>query len=934
MDGELLNLLQSTKSTDNLDNQGGTGLFGRGQTNNTYTHLTYWGPHQRWTIRSGKMAIFWQRYCELVHERPEGQYSLAERPFETMPVIVEGTLKFQIEDPSSPIHEAYGPDFILAVVACYQQAIEEIMALSEQRIELICCVIESDQMWEDNGTAGGETVMAHQFRLQFPYCKTDVGIQNQTIRARAIQLLRHNNVVSRLPQQPINDWETILNPMVVQEPVVMYGSKCQANRPNMSLTYILNLVGEDHINSGLAPELPLETVFHRQNHTHIQQGIVEFASLSADRPLDFWLPMFLSIYYWMVITLPRNDHTKPIKMNSPGGLSGSRSTPPGLYAQEEETDLELAERFIQMLGRERLENQPSWLDVGRALYNASSGGEDGLNTWIRWTEQSDDHDSEECRNLYPGFRGSYVTVKTLAWFARKDSPDQYLAWHKSWCQPAMERATSCLHTDVARALYRVYWLEFVCSSLDKGAWYFFADHRWNRLDNGLVLRQAISGDFLKRFELVRTEISRQIQESEDRHVKDTGEVLIKKIGNLIGKLKTVSFKTNIMKEAMEFFHNDNFDRAIDSNENLLGLTNGVVEVCDDQAYVREGRPEDFVSKCTGIPYRHDLTWESNLVQRLQDWMGKVFPDPALKHHFYKMSASGLKGRNARKLFPIWTGEGDNSKSMVVKLFECAYGTYCIKFPTSLLTGKRTQSSAPMPEVARSKATRWAFLQEPDDEEELKGGLLKEMTGGDSFFARMLHDNGGEVEAFFKLVLMCNKPPAVPTGGKAVKNRLRIFPFLSTWVHNPPATAEEQMEQRRFKMDPFFEKQIPELAQAFLWLMVQYYPIYIAEGLEDPPIVEEATRRYWEENDVYTQFTNECIRPATKKGGEGVEIRDETAKMTLTEVYREFKGWYRSAYPNQKVPTRPIVRGELVQRWGQLFNESWYGIRPAEHLAQI
>ena len=206
-------------------------------------------------------------------------------------------------------------------------------------------------------------------------------------------------------------------------------------------------------------------------------------------------------------------------------------------------------------------------------------------------------------------------------------------------------------------------------------------------------------------------------------------------------------------------------------------------------------------------------------------MRQVFTDDGLRDYFLKMSASCLKGRNSDKVFPIWTGEGNNSKSMIVKLFEACFGTYCIKFPTSVITGKRTQSSAPMPEMARAKSTRAAIIQEPDDDEVIRGGMLKELTGGDSFFARALHENGGDVQAMFKLILMCNKIPPIPTGGKAVKNRTRILPFMSTWVTNAPESEEEQFQRRLFKMDPFFEKQIPNLAKAFMWVLVRYdYPL--------------------------------------------------------------------------------------------------------------
>jgi phage/plasmid-associated DNA primase len=38
---------------------------------------------------------------------------------------------------------------------------------------------------------------------------------------------------------------------------------------------------------------------------------------------------------------------------------------------------------------------------------------------------------------------------------------------------------------------------------------------------------------------------------------------------------------------------------------------------------------------------------------------------------------------------IWTGEGDNGKSITQMIFEQMLGPYNVKLPTSLITGKRT-----------------------------------------------------------------------------------------------------------------------------------------------------------------------------------------------------------------------------------------------------
>ena len=72
------------------------------------------------------------------------------------------------------------------------------------------------------------------------------------------------------------------------------------------------------------------------------------------------------------------------------------------------------------------------------------------------------------------------------------------------------------------------------------------------------------------------------------------------------------------------------------------------------------------------------------------------------------------------------------------LFEKMLGEYSIKLPTSLITGKRTQSSAASPELVRAgNGVRWVVLQEPDQKDFLNIGVLKELSGNDTFYARGL-----------------------------------------------------------------------------------------------------------------------------------------------------------------------------------------------------
>ena len=73
-----------------------------------------------------------------------------------------------------------------------------------------------------------------------------------------------------------------------------------------------------------------------------------------------------------------------------------------------------------------------------------------------------------------------------------------------------------------------------------------------------------------------------------------------KIGKLIGNLKNTGFKDQIMKECNVLFYDEQFLSRLNSNQYLLGFTNGILDL--KALEFRAGRPEDYVSMCVGYEF--------------------------------------------------------------------------------------------------------------------------------------------------------------------------------------------------------------------------------------------------------------------------------------------------------------------------------------------
>ena len=315
------------------------------------------------------------------------------------------------------------------------------------------------------------------------------------------------------------------------------------------------------------------------------------------------------------------------------------------------------------------------------------------------------------------------------------------------------------------------------------------------MEEGVYLRQKISNELWDTYNKKFQEYYKKWIEARDKGDQAKYKVKSDQVVKIMKNLKTTPFKTNVMKESMEVFYDAKFNKKIDANPWLIGFQNGVYDLKTN--IFRDGNPSDYISMKMAVEYDEMMCETDACVCEVYDFLAKIFPDKSIRKYFLDISSDIFVGGNQNKIIQFWSGEGDNGKSITQILFEKMLGDYSIKLPTSLITGKRTQSSAACPELVRAgNGVRWVVLQEPDQKDFLNIGILKELSGNDTFYARGLYKKGKEITPMFTIAVICNNPPKAH-GDKAFWNRLRIIPFESTFCDDAPITVEEQLQQKKF-----------------------------------------------------------------------------------------------------------------------------------------
>ena len=535
-------------------------------------------------------------------------------------------------------------------------------------------------------------------------------------------------------------------------------------------------------------------------------------------------------------------------------------------------DLMKVRAMASLLSTERLGTYDGWMRVGWCLKNIDDSL---LDTWIEISQKSTKYTNGECERLWTRMRRGTLGVGTLYMWARADDPLGFAELKSTSIHELIVSCVSGTHNDVAKVVFGLFEHRFVCSGVRTHAWYEFSGHRWKTSDSGYSLRKKLSIDVWREFMKASTKLTSLALATNNMVDQQQKSEQSKKILEVANKLKITLFKDHVMKECAELFYQEKFEEKLDSNINLIGFENGVYDLDADE--FRDGRPDDYVTFTTGNNYV-EYNENSIATDGVHKYMAQVLTNPAMREYVLKLFASFLHGATKEQKFYVWTGSGSNSKSKLVELFELCFGDYCCKLPVTLLTQKRAASNAATSEVAKSKGKRFACMQEPSEDEKMNVGLMKELSGGDKIMARCIYKEPIEFKPQFKMILLCNHLPDVPSDDGGTWRRIRVVEFTSKFVDKPNPNSLEN----EFPIDLDLTTKMETWKEAFMALLIRYYKRYKIEGIPEPDDVLRCTNEYKRQNDQLAEFVEHFID------------KDGVSFLSLSEAYSEAKAYAKDA----------------------------------------
>ena len=839
------------------------------------THISMGNNPGTYCIPDDKLDAFYKIYRKTISKKVIP--NLLETHIDQGPIVIDIDLKYRLHT-TSTVQRIYTNKEIDIIVKTYNRVITEYLNVTYvEDLEAYVMEKDSPKSLPQDDPKLDKITYKDGIHIMYPKLCVDNKVQ-YFFRDLVVGILKEENSLSHLSLD--NDLDDVFDRAVIERNSwLLYGS-CKDSKPEnlYKLTKILtrNNNSDDLKNTideldeedfrDLPKELSIRKYKNKSDLTTYTEGITD--------------------------EIIEEKHKKLLSN------TGSR-----LYVSN--TLLDEVRSLCLMLSESRLDTYNKWIELGFCLHNIDLSLKD---LWIELSRKSSKYKEGECERHWVKFKNDGLNIGSLHMWAKGDNPEQYFEYQLNKYKHIMEDLSKKEITsyEVALVFKHMNEITYVCSSAKHKEWYEFKGNRWSRMEEGAgiinKLNQELSNNYARISSILVTKsINSNIDDSEKNKLKEQAAKALK----ISIKLHTISFKKEVLSELLYIYNDQEFNKKIDENINLIGFNNGIYDL--KNSVFRSGRPEDYLSMNTNIDYK-EYNESDKGVQAVLKFFEDIQPEKEMREYLLLKLSSFLEGVQRDQKFEIWTGGGGNGKSCILKLLNDSFGDYGTYLPIALLTKPRGNSSQASPEVAHTKGKRCAIFQEPENDDKIHVGHMKNLTGGDKIMARGLFKDPIEFYPQFKTILACNKLPDIPSADGGTWRRIRVVPFEMKFVDNPTVPNEKK------KIDNI-EEMMNEWKVPFMSILIHYYAIYRKYGLKEPEKVLKYTNEYQKLSDNYMEF----IRDYVVEGGSSDYINDD-------ELWKIFKEWYKDSNRFNKKLVRADYNAEMESKLGKKIGKKFYGFK--------
>lgn len=305
--------------------------------------------------------------------------------------------------------------------------------------------------------------------------------------------------------------------------------------------------------------------------------------------------------------------------------------------------------------------------------------------------------------------------------------------------------------------------------------------------------------------------------------------------------------------------------VFDSNPELLGVGNGVIELSENGAKLRPASQGDYLTLRTDakfVPAAKHALWSG--------FLRKFLPDVEIRRWLQKLVGYSLLGDNPARLLVFVVGTTSTGKTTFAEALRVALGDLAGPIPTSVF--RDNSDDKPRPDLLGALPKRLVISEELSGAQHLHVDQIKRLTGGSLISARGMRSNRyAHLQPAFTPWLVTNAVPTITGADVALYRRLVVVPFN---VFMPPDREDPNYRKRLMR----------EAREAILAWAVAGYDAYVRDPKSLTQIPAGA-QSAWESvrndmSEVDTFLADRCVR-------------DPEARILPSRLYEEYEDWCAS-----------------------------------------
>lgn len=553
--------------------------------------------------------------------------------------------------------------------------------------------------------------------------------------------------------------------------------------------------------------------------------------------------------------------------------------------EESEVRFDDLAEMLNLLDERRFSKTGFSMDIGRIIFNHLRSRydevEQGLDLWKKYTPRSM---HERMDNIWRTFHAeeskvlySVPTILTLYYYAREDNPVEYGRIVESKCSRLLDLVIeTCTDGSVAKYLHAKYGLDFICSSTKSNEWYVFnkRKHRWEFDEDGNIFKSKldlmykdIEGESRSRFSNIQNNVKSIRDYSSD----------IRNITRILKSLDTQPFRNRVIKYSSDLFFCRKFNILVNRNPDLFVCQNCVLQIIGNSIKIRPGKPEDYMTKGTEIPYI-PLNVKSTGYKFIMNFLRQIFNSDELIEYIISLFSSSIKNSSMHRMVANILGIGKNGKSQFMSLVKHVFGDYHTIIQKETVMSMKKSPDSPSPGLSDTKDAKIVQYNEISETDKPDESIIKQITGADYIRTRNMYEKGGIFVPAFLLIVLSNIPQMM-NGDKAMRDRMVMIPCDTTFSKCPPQDTQEQIKSRHYLQDPDIENKISKYAPYFLSILVSRY----SDSNKVPSEIDKFTSSYWRNTDPYDKYTSKHL------------ILSPDNEISYKQLYEHFSDWYEDNF---------------------------------------